>query len=103
MKEFLDLTKPVSLYIHIPFCTTKCGYCAFYSLENSKCAKDDKERFLSVKPGLTGYWATHGRSDISYEERMELELYYVGHASLWMDIRIFFLTFVAVFTHEGAC
>ena len=64
---------------------------------------DDKERFLSVKPGLTGYWATHGRSDISYEERMELELYYVGHASLWMDIRIFFLTFVAVFTHEGAC
>lgn len=48
MKEFLDLTKPVSLYIHIPFCTTKCGYCAFYSLENSKCAKDDKERFFTV-------------------------------------------------------
>ena len=48
MKEFLDLTKPVSLYLHIPFCTTKCGYCAFYSLENSKCAKDDKERFFNV-------------------------------------------------------
>lgn len=48
MKEFLDLTKPISLYIHIPFCTTKCGYCAFYSLENSKCAKDDKERFFTV-------------------------------------------------------
>lgn len=64
---------------------------------------DDKERFLSVKPGLTGYWATHGRSDISYEERMQLELYYVDHASLWLDIRIFFLTFAAVFTHKGAC
>ena len=48
MKEFLNLTKPVSLYLHIPFCTTKCGYCAFYSLENSKCAKDDKERFFTV-------------------------------------------------------
>lgn len=48
MKEYLDLTKPVSLYLHIPFCTTKCGYCAFYSLENSKCAKDDKERFFNV-------------------------------------------------------
>lgn len=48
MKEFFDLTKPVSLYLHIPFCTTKCGYCAFYSLENSKCAKDDKERFFTV-------------------------------------------------------
>lgn len=63
----------------------------------------NKDRFLSVKPGLTGYWATHGRSDISYEERMKLELYYVDHASLWLDIKIFFLTFVAVFTHEGAC
>lgn len=64
---------------------------------------ENKEKFLSVKPGLTGYWATHGRSDISYEERMKLELYYVDHASLWMDIRIFFLTFAAVFTHKGAC
>ncbi len=48
MKEFLDLTKPVSLYLHIPFCTTKCGYCAFYSLENSKCGKEDKDRFFTV-------------------------------------------------------
>lgn len=48
MKEFLDLTKPVSLYLHIPFCTTKCGYCAFYSLENSKCGKNDKDRFFTV-------------------------------------------------------
>ena len=63
----------------------------------------NKDRFLSVKPGLTGYWATHGRSDISYEERMELELYYVDNASLWLDIKIFFLTFVAVFMHKGAC
>lgn len=48
MKQFLDLTKPVSLYLHIPFCTTKCGYCAFYSLENSKCGKEDKDRFFTV-------------------------------------------------------
>lgn len=65
--------------------------------------EENKEKFLSVKPGLTGYWATHGRSDISYEERMKLELYYVDHASLWLDIKIFFLTCVTVFTHEGAC
>lgn len=63
----------------------------------------NKDRFLSVKPGLTGYWATHGRSDISYEERMELELYYVDNASLWLDIKIFFLTFATVFMHKGAC
>ena len=64
---------------------------------------NNKDKFLSVKPGLTGYWATHGRSDISYEERMELELYYVEHASLLLDTQIFFLTFIAVFAHRGAC
>ena len=63
----------------------------------------DRDLFLSVKPGLTGYWATHGRSNTSYEERMRLELYYVEHASLWLDIRIFILTFVTVFTSGGAC
>lgn len=63
----------------------------------------DRDFFLSVKPGLTGYWATHGRSNTSYEERMRLELYYVEHASLWLDIRIFILTFVTVFTSGGAC
>ena len=63
----------------------------------------NKDRFLSVKPGLTGYWATHGRSDISYEERMGLELYYVDNASLWLDIKIFFLTLAAVFMHKGDC
>ena len=58
---------------------------------------------MAIKPGLTGYWATHGRSDISYEERMELELYYVDNASLLLDTQIFFLTFIAVFAHRGAC
>ena len=62
----------------------------------------NKEKFLSVKPGLTGYWASHGRSSTSYEDRMKLELYYVDHASLWMDIKIFFKTFSVIMTHEGA-
>lgn len=48
MKEYLDLTKPVSLYIHVPFCTTKCGYCAFYSLPEAKCGKDDISSYMSV-------------------------------------------------------
>lgn len=48
MKEYLDLTKPVSLYIHVPFCTTKCGYCAFYSLPEAKCGKNDISSYMSV-------------------------------------------------------
>ena len=62
----------------------------------------NKEKFLSVKPGLTGYWQVNGRSNTTYEERMEMELYYVDNCSLWLDIKIFFKTFIAVFKKEGA-
>ena len=64
--------------------------------------KDNKEKFLSVKPGLTGYWAANGRSDTSYEERIQMELYYVDNMSLWLDIKIFFKTIFAVLKKEGA-
>ncbi len=62
----------------------------------------DKEKFLSVKPGLTGYWQVNGRSNTTYEERMEMELYYVDNCSLWLDVKIFFKTFITVFKKEGA-
>ena len=62
----------------------------------------NKNKFLSVKPGLTGYWQVNGRSNTTYKERMELELYYVDHQSLGLDAKIFFKTFKAVFLHEGA-
>ncbi len=57
---------------------------------------------LSVKPGLTSYWACHGRSNVDYQERINMELYYVKHRSWWMDIKIIFLTFIKVFKREGA-
>lgn len=62
----------------------------------------NKGKFLSVKPGLTGYWQVNGRSNTTYEERMNMELYYVDNCSLWLDIKIFFKTFIAVFKKEGA-
>lgn len=63
---------------------------------------ENKEKFLSVKPGLTGWWACNGRSDISYEERMNLELYYVDNQSLFLDIKCFFKTIISVLKKEGA-
>lgn len=63
---------------------------------------ENKEKLLSVKPGLTGYWQVNGRSNTTYEERMNMELYYVDNCSLWLDIKIFFKTFIAVFKKEGA-
>ena len=61
-----------------------------------------KDKFLSVKPGLTGYWQANGRSNTTYEERMNMELYYADNCSLWLDTKIFFKTFIAVFKKEGA-
>ena len=64
---------------------------------------DRKEKFLSVKPGLTGYWQTHGRSNYSYSNgRQEMELYYIDHRSMWMDVKILFRTVKVVFCREGA-
>lgn len=62
----------------------------------------NRDKFLSVKPGLTGYWQVNGRSNTTYEERMKMELYYVDNCSMWLDIRIFFKTFITVFKKEGA-
>ena len=62
----------------------------------------NKVKVLSVTPGLTGWWACNGRSNIDYEERMKLELYYVDHASLSLDIKILFKTVGVIATHEGA-
>lgn len=62
----------------------------------------NKEKFVSVKPGLTGFWAANGRSDTTYAERVQMELYYIDNMSLKMDIKIFFKTIIAVIKKEGA-
>ncbi|HEM6303620.1 TPA: sugar transferase [Streptococcus suis] len=61
-----------------------------------------REEFLSVKPGITGWWQVSGRSEVFYPERCELELYYVENYSLAMDFKIIFLTINKVITGHGA-
>ena len=63
---------------------------------------ENKGKFLSVRPGLTGYWAANGRSDITYEERMKMELYYVDNISLKLDVQIFLKTIISVIKKEVA-
>ncbi|MCC3375993.1 sugar transferase [Cohnella sp. REN36] len=58
--------------------------------------------FLSVKPGVTGYWQVSGRSNVGYPERVDLELYYAYNQSFWLDIKIIFLTFWHVLLKKGA-
>nr|WP_302119181.1 sugar transferase [uncultured Ruminococcus sp.] len=61
-----------------------------------------RDMLLSVKPGLTGFWAANGRSDTTYTRRRAMEIYYVKNRSLWLDIKIIFKTFASVFKGEGA-
>ncbi len=58
--------------------------------------------FLSVKPGMTGYWAVSGRSSVDYPERVDLELFYVYNQSLLFDLQIIIKTVVTVLLRKGA-
>jgi exopolysaccharide biosynthesis polyprenyl glycosylphosphotransferase len=58
--------------------------------------------FLSLKPGLTGLWQISGRSDIGYDDRVKLDIYYVEHWSLWLDIKILIKTISTVLQRGGA-
>lgn len=60
------------------------------------------ETVFSVLPGLTGYWQANGRSDTTYEERVQMDMYYIKNRSLRMDFNIILKTFISVIKKEGA-
>ncbi|MFF4774479.1 sugar transferase [Microtetraspora fusca] len=62
----------------------------------------DVRRRLVVKPGMTGLWQVSGRSDLSWEESVRLDLRYVENWSLMLDLQILWKTWSAVRTGEGA-
>lgn len=63
---------------------------------------DAREKMLSVMPGLSGLWQVSGRHAISFERRMELDLYYIKHRNLWLDFVILLKTVPAVLSGKGA-
>ena len=62
----------------------------------------DVHRRLAVKPGITGLWQVSGRSDLSWEESVRLDLRYVDNWSLGTDVGILARTLGAVVHHRGA-
>ena len=62
----------------------------------------DPRRRLAVKPGLTGLWQVSGRSDLSWQDAVRLDLHYVDNWSLGLDVRIVLRTVSAVLIHRGA-
>lgn len=61
-----------------------------------------QRRRLSVKPGMTGLWQVSGRSDVGFQEWVEMDLAYIDSWSFWLDIAILFRTFRVVFEGRGA-
>jgi exopolysaccharide production protein ExoY len=59
--------------------------------------------YLAARPGITGLWQTSGRSDTSYERRVELDARYVTEWSFWLDCLILLRTVPVVLGARGAC
>lgn len=57
---------------------------------------------LLVTPGLTGLWQINGRSKLTFDEMVRLDLYYAEHWSLWLDVKVILRTIPAVLTGRGA-
>jgi lipopolysaccharide/colanic/teichoic acid biosynthesis glycosyltransferase len=62
-----------------------------------------QRRRLEVKPGITGWAQIHGRARLPWEERIELDVWYVEHRSPWLDVKILLRTPLALFggTYKG--
>lgn len=63
---------------------------------------ENKDYILSVTPGLSGMWQISGRSDTGYEERINLDIYYIQNWSIWLDIWILIKTVWVVLKGKGA-
>jgi lipopolysaccharide/colanic/teichoic acid biosynthesis glycosyltransferase len=61
-----------------------------------------QQLLMTVKPGLTGYWQVKGRQDVSYEDRVRMDVYYITHWSLGLDLRILVGTPLEVIKGKGA-
>jgi lipopolysaccharide/colanic/teichoic acid biosynthesis glycosyltransferase len=60
------------------------------------------DKLLSVKPGLGGYWQAYGRSDTTYEERVQMDMTYIDQRSLALDLKLLVLTVLAAWKRQGA-
>ena len=70
-------------------------------LEYVPLYNEKQRKRLTVKPGITGWAQIKGRNAISWEEKFELDVWYVENRTLWLDLKILWLTFWKVIRREG--
>lgn len=85
LKGDMDLIGPRPYMIKEKFKLGKCG-----------------ETIFQVRPGITGLWQVSGRNDLEFEQRVELDCWYIQNWSLWLDFIIFLKTFEVLITRKGA-
>jgi sugar transferase EpsL len=61
---------------------------------------DEEQRRLVVLPGITGWAQVHGRDSVPWKDRFAMDLWYIDHWSLWLDVKIVFMTFGELFRGE---
>ena len=61
----------------------------------------EQARRHHVKPGMTGWAQVHGRNAVTWEQKFELDVWYVDHRSFWLDLKIFVKTLLVVLKREG--
>jgi undecaprenyl-phosphate galactose phosphotransferase len=73
-----------------------------YMMSESEKLGDLKDIILHVKPGITGLWQVSGRNELTFKERVELDIWYIQNWSLWLDFVIFLKTFQVLLSRKGA-
>lgn len=62
---------------------------------------DEEAHRHDVRPGISGWAQVNGRKNITWQHKLECDVYYVQHLTMWLDIKIFFMTVMNVFKREG--
>jgi undecaprenyl-phosphate galactose phosphotransferase len=73
-----------------------------YMLSEESSINDGLDVIVSVKPGITGLWQVSGRSNVDFDSRVKLDIWYIQNWNLWMDFMIFIKTIKTVIFSEGA-
>lgn len=61
---------------------------------------EEQMHMFDVRPGITGWAQLHGRKSVEWNKRIELNIWYVRHISFWLDLKIFFMTFLKVLRND---